>query len=356
MTLMEEYEDSCYEELTRITDKKDIFLVKNRENGHLYIKKYSGTANKEVMDLLRNHPMEGVPSIYSCLEKDGRLQIIEDYIHGQTLQEYLESKTQLTEKEAFTITDAVCDILTGLHHLKPPVIHRDIKPSNIMLTEEGKVKLIDFGAARCYADGEKSDTVLLGTRSFAAPEQYGFYQSDERTDIYNLGVTLNYMLTGKTLHEQIAEGMGGRIVKKATQIDPKQRFQTAEEFKNALILQQNEYVSTESSGAVQKRNTSNLKKICLAVTALLLFCACITMDVTGESGIIYTGWKLWINRILALILAEGYLVFFGNVFGVRTHIMGDSKERTKVKYWLRSCLYVCLFTVVIAFIAVILAP
>ena len=240
MTLMEEYEDSCYEELARLTDDKDIFLVKNRENGHIYIKKYSETANREVLHLLREHPVEGIPAIYSYIEKEGKLQIVEDYIHGQTLQEYFEKKQRLSEKEIFAITDSICDILIRLHAMKPPVIHRDIKPSNIMLTEDGKVKLIDFGAARCYEEGAAKDTVLLGTRSFAAPEQYGFLQSDERTDIYNLGVTLNYMLTGKTLHEQIAEGRGGRIVKKATQIDPERRFQNVRELKKALDFNKKE--------------------------------------------------------------------------------------------------------------------
>lgn len=96
---------------------------------------------------------------------------------------------------AFVIR-SLCDILHKLHGNLPPIIHRDIKPSNIIFSSDGVVKLIDFNAARELRAEQNEDTRLMGTRRFAAPEQYGFGQSDPRTDIYALGITFYYMLTG----------------------------------------------------------------------------------------------------------------------------------------------------------------
>lgn len=108
----------------------------------------------------------------------------------------MEEHGVLSEENAAFVIRSLCDILHKLHGNLPPIIHRDIKPSNIIFSSDGVVKLIDFNAARELRAEQNEDTRLMGTRRFAAPEQYGFGQSDPRTDIYALGITFYYMLTG----------------------------------------------------------------------------------------------------------------------------------------------------------------
>ena len=123
-----------------------------------------------------------IPAIHSFWEEDGKLVVLEEYIQGKTLDALL-SKGMLDEQEKIRIVLNVCDALSFLHSAKIPIIHRDIKPSNIMLTNDGIVKLIDYDAAKVFHRGKNEDTTLIGTVGRAAPEQFGFAQSDARTDV-----------------------------------------------------------------------------------------------------------------------------------------------------------------------------
>ena len=104
-------------------------------------------------------------------------------------------------------------------------VHRDIKPENVIL-RGGDAVLIDFDAARIHKPQAETDTQVLGTTGFAAPEQYGLGQSDARTDIYSLGVLMNVMLTGQHPSKKLAEGRIGRIIQRCTQVNPAKRYQT----------------------------------------------------------------------------------------------------------------------------------
>ena len=112
-----------------------------------------------------------------------------------------------------------------------PVICRDLKAENVILTNEGEVKLIDFDIARIYQPGKSKDTVMMGTQGYAAPEQFGFGQTDARTDIYALGVLLNYMLVRDFPMEKLTEGKFKTIVLKCTKINPEDRYQNVDELK-----------------------------------------------------------------------------------------------------------------------------
>ncbi|MBR4904092.1 MAG: protein kinase [Selenomonadaceae bacterium] len=119
----------------------------------------------------------------------------------------------------------MCDGLKELHEQK--IIHRDIKPSNMILQGE-RIRLIDFDAARIFKEGKESDTKLLGTKGYAPPEQFGHGQTDNRSDIYSLGVTM------KTLLGENCDGRLKKILDKCTELDPKNRFQNVDELKLAL--------------------------------------------------------------------------------------------------------------------------
>src|SRR5699024_6653849 len=103
----------------------------------------------------------------------------------------------------------ICKALWVLHSMA--AVHRDIKPENVILRGSDAV-LIDFDAARLHKPDHETDTQILGTTGFAAPEQYGLSQSDTRTDIYSLGILINVMLTGERPSKKLAEGHMGRVV------------------------------------------------------------------------------------------------------------------------------------------------
>ena len=102
-------------------------------------------------------------------------------------------------------------------------VHRDIKPENVIMRGRRAV-LIDFDAARLHKPEQESDTQVLGTTGFAAPEQYGLSQSDVRTDIYALGVLMNVMLTGEHPSKRLAEGRMGRVIERCTRVNPEKRY------------------------------------------------------------------------------------------------------------------------------------
>jgi len=151
-------------------------------------------------------------------------------VQGDTLAEILRGGT-LPENEARTVAMQLCAALYVLHSMG--AVHRDVKPENVILRGNEAV-LIDFDAARIYKDECESDTQVLGTMGFAAPEQYGIVQSDARADIFSLGVLLNIMLTGRHPSRAMAAGHMGRIVRKCTMTAPEQRYQSVQALMEVL--------------------------------------------------------------------------------------------------------------------------
>ena len=156
------------------------------------------TFNRETT-LLPGLKHDGIPKFYGHFTDPEHWYLVMEYIPGQTLEEYLQNSTEkgyCSLADTLRIGIALCQILEYLHLCKPPLIFRDVKPANIMLTRSRRVYLIDFGIARAYAPGKAKDTTPLGSPGYAAPEQYGRAQSDQRTDVYGLGATLQTLLTG----------------------------------------------------------------------------------------------------------------------------------------------------------------
>lgn len=234
---------SFYRRLEEVEHKKGISLVRHVETGQIYVEKVLTQYDKYIYDWLQQSKLPYVPQIYECMEEDGTLYLIEEYIQGITLETYIEQFGCLDLDAAGRVIEYLCRTLEKLHSHIPPIVHRDIKPTNVMLQGDFKkgqgivsVYLIDFNTARVFDAERNRDTELIGTRGFAAPEQYGFLQSDARTDIYGLGVLLNYMLCGKLIRDGIYEDYPevSQIIRKATQIDPEKRYQAAEKMLQAL--------------------------------------------------------------------------------------------------------------------------
>src|SRR5438034_635388 len=143
-----------------------------------------------------HHP--NLPSIHDYFNQGGRSYLVMTFIEGETLEHYLNSTTNgyLTIKEVLDIGIQLCTALDFLHTRQPPIIFRDLKPANIMRTQNGHIYLIDFGIVLRFKPGQTRDTHALGTLGYAAPEQYGRAQTTPRADIYSLGATLHYLLSG----------------------------------------------------------------------------------------------------------------------------------------------------------------
>jgi serine/threonine protein kinase len=192
-----------------------------------------------------DHP--ALPRIVDIIENDETIYVIMDYIEGETLSTVLRDYKIQSQEVIIEWAKQLCQVLYYLHTRNPAIIYRDMKPGNIILSPDGNIKLIDFGIAREFKEARMADTVSLGTRGYAAPEQFGGKgQTDERTDIYCLGVTLYHLLTGQSPCEPPYElypirywnpGLSGgleKIILKCTQLNPEDRYQSCAELLYAL--------------------------------------------------------------------------------------------------------------------------
>lgn len=199
-------------------------------------------------NILKDLDHIAIPRIIDIEEDDHAIYIIREYVNGICLKDFKREEPQLQSEQIVNWALQLCDVLKYLHERKPyPIIYRDMKPENIMLMPEGKIKLIDFGIAREFKEDSLNDTVPIGTKGYAAPEQYGIGQSDERTDIFSLGVTLYYLLTNKNLmhppyqiqrNEQLnseSERQLLEIILKCCELLPDRRYQTVDALLEDLL-------------------------------------------------------------------------------------------------------------------------
>ena len=185
--------------------------------------------------------------IVDIIETPDVIYIVEDYIEGEPLSIILENNGAQPQELVIEWAMQICEALEYLHTRKPPIIYRDMKPANVMLKPDGNIKIIDFGIAREYKDQSLADTVSLGTKGYAAPEQFGGKgQTDARTDVYCLGVTLYHLVTGHNPSEPPYEIYPIRhwnplldpgleaVIEKCTQLNPNDRYQSCAELLYAL--------------------------------------------------------------------------------------------------------------------------
>lgn len=198
-------------------------------------------------NLMKNLDHPALPRIVDIIQTKETIYIIMDYIEGETLNTILKEYGVQSQELVIDWAKQLCGVLHYLHTRTPAIIYRDMKPGNVMLSPDGNIKLIDFGIAREYKEEQLQDTINLGTKGYAAPEQFnGKGQTDARTDIYCLGVTLYHLLTGKNPCEPpyqlypirywkpvLSAGLE-KIITKCTQLNPKDRYQSCAELMYAL--------------------------------------------------------------------------------------------------------------------------
>ena len=187
-----------------------------------------------------DHP--ALPRIVDIIQQPKAIYVVMDYIEGEPLDKLLEGGQGKPQEIVIDWAKQLSRVLSYLHNQKPAIIYRDMKPANVMLKPDGQLKLIDFGIAREFKEEKLGDTINLGTRGYAAPEQFGKHgQTDARTDIYCLGMTLYHLITGRSPAEELygtvpirevnptlSSGLE-KIILKCTETDPAKRYQSCEE-------------------------------------------------------------------------------------------------------------------------------
>lgn len=265
-------------------------------------------AESHILTKLR-HP--GLPAIVDIMSTPTSYLLVMEYIEGESLDTCLASRGRASQREVVKWGCQLCDVLGYLHSRSPAIIYRDMKPANVMLKPDGDVVLIDFGMAREFKRYSTHDTTNLGTHGYAAPEQYrGQQQTDARTDIYCLGVTLYHLATG---HDPCVPPYGihpirsidpnlspvlEQIINKCTKIDPNERYQSVEALKADLMRVDLSYRPTvpesgysqavpyNSTPAEEKSNSGLLWLLALvplAIIAVIVAVVLATSD-SGKSG------------------------------------------------------------------------
>ncbi|MBV9229190.1 MAG: protein kinase [Chloroflexi bacterium] len=175
--------------------------IKEMSQGHLNAEEMVAATQRFQQEAAMLHALShpNLPRIYDAFSENGRSYLVMDFIDGKTLHQLLREANGQPLPVALVLIYArqLCDVLSYLHQQNPPIIFRDVKPANIMVTQSSQVFLIDFGIARFFKEGQVQDTVLLGSPGYAPPEQHGIAQTNPRSDIYGLGATLHYCLTGR---------------------------------------------------------------------------------------------------------------------------------------------------------------
>lgn len=246
----------------------ETLLVRDQRTDELYVAKcYADRSllpRTSESSLLRSFRHDGLPAFVGEYQNESMLCVVRGYVEGTPLDR-LACQSAFSARQSTEIVGQLCDILTYLHGQNPPIIHRDIKPQNIIVDERGHITLIDFGISRTYDESARADTICFGTRFYAAPEQYGYSQSDPRSDIFSAGVLLAWLLTGLVDLEQAKKAIADRrllaVVEKCTAFDPKDRYRNAAQLKDAL------------AGRTRRRRRIGMAALAglLLVSAALLF-------------------------------------------------------------------------------------
>ncbi|MDF2939063.1 MAG: serine/threonine protein kinase [Paenibacillaceae bacterium] len=282
-----------------------------------------------------SHPGLAAVTDFIPANAQGVCYLVMEFIQGQTLLQVLREQGPLSWAKAASIGIELCQVLAYLHEGRPvPIIHRDLKPSNVMLDENGRVRLIDFGTARHYNQGADADTVRLGTLGFASPEQLLGRQTDARTDLYALGAVLHFLLEGGTRHPGGERGAlpgevppeGQAVISKLLEEEPSRRFQRASEVETelrALAAQGMSIAGRRTTPMTESKSAAPLPPPRMRI---------VVGGLTSGSGATFTAIAL-ARCLHALKLPHTLLELPGTAPDLYHILMGDQHTPKGYRYW-----------------------
>ena len=232
-------------ECLKESEDSSTFLVKETATGILCVLKWGRNRQTEflrnemeIMKKMADRKLSGIPKAYRIFEENGEVYLVREYIEGMSLAQMVLQKGGISEAEICRISRKICQTAEQFQNPDEPMIHRDIKPENIVVTPGGEVVFIDFGTMRSYKKDGSRDTFVVGTRGTAAPEQYGYIQTDQRTDVYAIGQTMLYMVSESYEMNQLSECAVSRrmkkIIEKACSFEPDKRYGDAAQLRRAV--------------------------------------------------------------------------------------------------------------------------
>lgn len=232
-------------ECLKESEDSSTFLVKETATGILCVLKWGRNRQTEflrnemeIMKKMADRKLSGIPKTYRIFEENGEVYLVREYIEGMSLAQMVLQKGGISEAEICRISRKICQTAEQFQNPDEPMIHRDIKPENIVVTPGGEVVFIDFGTMRSYKKDGSRDTFVVGTRGTAAPEQYGYTQTDQRTDVYAIGQTMLYMVSESYEMNQLSECAVSRrmkkIIEKACSFEPDKRYGDAAQLRRAV--------------------------------------------------------------------------------------------------------------------------
>lgn len=310
---------SFYKTIATISEAHKIYIVQNINTNRLYIKKILDVYNKSVYEYLMSNPISHTPQIYEIYEENHTLTIIEEYISGDTIECLLETKHTFTDEMIRKIILQLCVIISEFHNCSPAIIHRDIKPSNIILTPANEIYLLDFNAAKYQSADKYEDTTLLGTKGYAAPEQYGFGVSTKQTDIYAIGMLLNTLVRGEFSQFPAADSEFSNIIEKCIKLNANERFENVSEIVRLLSAKPNKPVFTKPKNWQEYlppgfRRLSPLRMILSSLVYVFIFWLCITLEVKNTTPI-----TLFIERIFCLLAFLSIIFCSANYLNIQSY-------------------------------------
>ena len=232
-------------ECLKESEDSSTFLVKETATGILCVLKWGRNRQAEflrnemeIMEKMADRKLSGIPKTYRIFEENGEVYLVREYIEGMSLAQMVLQKGGISEAEICRISRKICQTAEQFQNPDEPMIHRDIKPENIVVTPGGEVVFIDFGTMRSYKKDGSRDNFVVGTRGTAAPEQYGYTQTDQRTDVYAIGQTMLYMVSESYEMNQLSECAVSRrmkkIIEKACSFEPDKRYGDAAQLRRAV--------------------------------------------------------------------------------------------------------------------------
>lgn len=232
-------------ECLKESEDSSTFLVKETATGILCVLKWGRNRQAEflrnemeIMKKMADRKLSGIPKAYRIFEENGKVYLVREYIEGMSLAQMVLQKGGISEAEIYRISRKICQTAEQFQNPDEPMIHRDIKPENIVVTPGDEVVFIDFGTMRSYKKDGSRDTFVVGTRGTAAPEQYGYTQTDQRTDVYAIGQTMLYMVSESYEMNQLSECAVSRrmkkIIEKACSFEPDKRYGDAAQLRRAV--------------------------------------------------------------------------------------------------------------------------
>lgn len=231
---LDNYRDK-YVIIKKLNSRNSVFVVKDNSDDSLWVEKIIESENVEIYRRLMGAEHRNIAAVREMYMTEEGAVVIEEYVRGESIAEIIDNGGIFTEFQVKEISQQICDGVNFLH--KMGIVHRDISSNNVILDSQNNVKIVDMGIARFMDPYKKTDTYLMGTAGFASPEQFGFRQTDERSDIFSIGVLMNVMLTGKLPNEVLYDGIPRleRIILKAVEIEPERRYKNADRLKKALM-------------------------------------------------------------------------------------------------------------------------